>query len=262
MSRSIRYQNPVVYEHLASQYVAGVMTPLVRARTEALMSATPELRGAVESWANQFAQLQYQLPEESASPQLWDKIEQSITPVDSQKVAYTDEPHHWWDNLLLWRATGLTGIATSLLLALMYFAVPLTPTVEPIAVTSASNAPSYMAAMSAHGQSGDDTIRFVINAYEKTESHPSRIFVQWSQRHPRENQTTLHIWAEDVETGELSYIGVEPEKGQAMNLTKATWTAVSNSGRLIMTADANNPTVSNTLFSGPCVQLSDWRQTI
>lgn len=276
MSRSVRYQDPAICEHLASQYVAGVMTPLVRARTEKLINQTPALEKAVASWASRFSTLQDQLPVKVASKELWDKIDQTIAQTDGRPASALEQfsdKKHWWHNLFLWRITGIAGMATSFALAMLFVFLPApksidllaeAPVESPPTEVGVSGAPSYMAAMSRHTSADktEDIIRFVINAYAKTESSPSRLFVQWSKRHPRAAQQGMHIWAEDLETGALTYIGTEPETGGALALDKTTWAAVSNSGRLIMTEDANTPTASNTLFSGPCVQLTHWQQSV
>lgn len=155
---------------------------------------------------------------------------------------------------MLWQVTSIVGIASSFALALMLFVTPIN------APSSLNTAPNYMTAMSRHNDTSDN-IRFVINAYKKTENTPSTLFVQWSQREPRKNSDTLFIWAEDKDTGELSYIGSEPTKGEPWHLTKPSWQAISNSSRLIATRNPQQPSQTNIVFSGPCVQLTDWKQT-
>lgn len=274
MPRSVRYTHPIICEHLAGQYVAGVMSPLVRARTETLIKQTPELAKTVASWAERFAGLQTQLPEEPISRPMWESIDQKITLLDQSNTQdKTPQSVHWWHNLLLWRATGITGLATSFALAMLFIFSPAPAPIEvlvdvpvnaPVPNAVVNSPPSYMAAMSRQldADTTEDSIRFVINAYKKTDSAPSRLFVQWSERQPRQNTQALHLWAEDIETGALTYIGVEPAAGEPWALNKSTWAAVSNSGRLLMTADDDIPTVANTLFSGPCVQLGSWQQQV
>lgn len=251
---ALRYRNPVICEHLASQYVTGVMTPRVRSRLETLLDVTPELNRAVAFWSDQMAEIQFDLPEQTANDTLWNKIE-ALTPEKQNTRSNKDkETTSWWKNLLLWQTTGIIGTVSSLALALMLFIAPLNNT------PSLKTAPSYMAAMSRHNDTSDN-IRFVINAYKKTEDTPSTLFVQWSQREPRKNSDALFLWAEDKDTGELTYIGSEPTKGEPWHLTKPTWKAISNSSRLLVTRDQQQPTQTNTLFSGPCVQLTDWKQS-
>lgn len=258
-SPGLRYRNPKVCEHLASQYVTGVMTARVRARLEKILRVTPELNRAVAFWSDKMSEIQLTLPEHKASNKLWNTINKLTHEEKSHKSIKKNKS--WWKNLLLWQATGIAGVATSIALALLLFIAPLNSTFN----TTADNklvinlAPSYMAVMSKHNDSAD-TIHFVVNVYEKTENTPSTLFVQWSQRQPRENLQALFLWAEDKDTGALTYIGKEPAKGQAWNLNKPLWQAISNSSRLLVTENQQSPSQTKTLFSGPCVQLTNWNQ--
>jgi hypothetical protein len=256
-SPGLRYRNPTICAHLASQYVTGVMTPRVRIRLEKLLSVTPELNRAVAFWSDQMAEIQLELPEDNASDGLWSNIDK-LTP-DEKNHTNRKVNNSGWKNLLLWQATGIAGMATSIALALMLFIAPLNDTLNNIPAVNA--APSYMAAMSKHDDSAD-TIHFVINVYKKTERTPSTLFVQWSQRQPRETAQPLFLWAEDKDTGELTYIGKEPSKGESWDLNKPIWQTISNSSRLLVTQDQRLPSQSNTLFSGPCVQLSNWEKKV
>lgn len=261
MSRSVRYQNPVIQEHLAGQYVAGLMTPRVRARTEALQEKIPTLDQVIKQWADTLAVIPAQLPEVNPSPKSWAAIDQQLGLSEVPKQAATEKTS-WWQNLAFWRMTGIASLASCLCLAIA-FGLFVSQSNEKInLLATAPKTPNYMAAMSPN-QASDNTsdIRFVINAYEKTEKNPSRLFVQWSKNSPRKNKQRFHLWAEDRETGELTYIGEEPENGELWNLNKPTWTAVSNSGRLLATQNMHKPTKANTLFIGPCIQLNGWKNT-
>jgi len=252
-SPALRYRKPAICEHLASQYVTGVMTPRVRSRLEKLLSVTPELTRAVAFWSEKMAEIQLELPEQNTSDGLWNSINK-LTP-DTKNHANGKEKISRWKSLLLWQATGIAGMATSIALALLLFITPLNnkPAVQ--------SAPSYMAAMSKQNDLSD-TIHFVINVYKKTDSSPSALFVQWSQRQPRENSEPLFLWAEDKDTGELTYIGSEPSKGEPWELDKPIWQTISNSSRLLVTQDQQRPSQTNTLFSGPCVQLTSWEKKV
>jgi anti-sigma-K factor RskA len=255
-SASLRYRHPEICEYLASQYVAGSMTPLVRSRMESLIAMTPELNRAVASWSDQFSKLHYQFPEEQPSDNLWKAIDNQISHED---IARASKP--WWENLFVWQMSSVAGFVTSLAFAFFVFLSPGSFLEDGSVggIAEVRSTPSYVAVMSDHGES-DNGIRFVINAYKKTDSRPSQLFVQWSKRNPRENQQILYLWAEDKDTGQLTFIGVQPAKGEAWSLNKPSWQAVTNSKRLLMTSNQELPSNNNLVFSGPCIQLSDWGQ--
>ncbi len=255
MSRCLRYRNTIICEHLAGQYVAGTMTPRVRSRMESLLVSTPELDRAVAFWADELSVVHEQLPPAVApSTDIWQKIDSKITSTESssQTTEQKTDANGWWQDLWVWKTASMAGMVTSLALALALFF----PTENAVQPTIAGA--NYIAAMSAHNQSTTD-IQFVISAYKKQPNNPSRLHVQWSQRHPQSDKTPLHLWAEDKDSGELTYIGLQPSPEQAWDLTKPSWLAIANSSRLLMTSDKQLPNQQNTRFSGPCVQLTEWK---
>ncbi len=237
MSNAMRYRNPVICEHLASQYVAGAMSDLTQMRMTKLLAVVPELERAVAQWSDALTSVHERLPEKTPAKSTWKQIEARIS---------SPKPSSSWPQLLLWKIAGLAGLATSLVLAtLLVFSTP-----------DHSGGPNYLATMSTGGQN----VEFIISAYKMTEDLPSRLHVQWSKHHPRTVTKPLHLWAEDRTTGALTYIGVEPGTNTQWALSPPHWKAISNSGRLYMTTNEQQPDASNTVFSGPCIQLGDWAQ--
>ncbi len=256
MSSCLRYRNPIICEHVAGQYVLGTMTPRVKARAEKLRQTVPELDRAISFWSDELSVIhQCGKPEAIPSANVWQQIEKHIELGEDQQKTKTRSTQAipWWQNLSVWKTTSFLGMATSFALALVLLTSVQQP-IKPLATGA-----SYVAAMSAHNQAGAD-IQFIISAYKKQEGIPSRLQVQWSENHPRTNKVALHLWAEDKDTGQLTYIGLEPSSGTVWDLTKPTWLAVSNSSRLLMTTSNEQPDQQNTLFSGPCIQLKEWQQ--
>lgn len=260
MSGSLRYKDPVICEHLASQYVMSVMTPRVRARIESLRQEVAELDEAIVCWSEHMAEINVNLPEKQPSNQVWKRIESIIAPPLIKSDYEEKRKSSLWDSLRFWRWTGIgTSIATFALVLALSIGTSKPNIVAPMI----GSAPNYTAVMSpmVDGVKNSDDIRFVVNVYQKTATEPSRLFIQWSERKPRVNAISMHVWAEDQSTGEMTYIGVEPNDAKTLSLNKATWTAVSNSSNLFFTNDTNKPNTANTLFSGPCIQLGSWKKS-
>ena len=257
MSGSLRYKNPIICDHLAGQYIAGVMSPQVRSRVEALRLTVPELNKAIIDWSEHFSPIHDSLVEKTPHINTWNKIESAL--FDVQILA---EPNiSLWQSLRFWQFTGLGASFASVVFAVMLFVSPSLPIT---AVPLVSSTPSYMAVMSSTSEEAIEKsdIRFVVNVYQKTDTDPSRLFIQWSERQPRSMKANMHLWAKDRETGVLSYIGVEPNGASPWNLEKLTWQAISNSSELFFTNTAEQPSARNTLFSGPCIQLGSWKQNL
>ncbi|MDE8603081.1 hypothetical protein M3I01_009100 [Marinomonas sp. RSW2] len=254
MSGSLRYEKPTVCEHLASQYVMSVMTPLVKSRIESLRLNVPELDEAIIRWSERAVTFHENLPEKQPSSHVWKRIERSIFP-PSRKIKANKS---WLSSLIFWQVTGVGASLVSLILVVTLSTGLSKPDMS---LPLISSTPSYTAVMSSNsnGVRESDDIRFVVNVYQKTEAAPSRLFIQWSQRKPRVNNTSMHVWAENQNTGELTYIGVESNESKVLALNKITWLAVSNSSHLIFTKNESKPTENNTLFSGPCIQLGSWK---
>ena len=256
MSRCVRYQNPVICEYLASQYVAGQMTPRVRRRLQTLIETTPELDRAIARWADSFVEVHEHLPAIDTtidSESTWQHIEDQLNL--SSEVNHKSSSPNFWDQLFVWRiTTGIGAFASFALAFILWFSVPTTVIQQPLV-----GGPSYLANMTSHGDNADN-IQFVISAYKKNDSMPaSRLHVQWSQAHAGQPERELHLWAEDKDSGQLTYIGIQPPKDEAWNLTKPGWKAIANSRRLLMTGNNQVPTDNNTIFSGLCLQLKAWK---
>lgn len=253
MSRCLRYKNAVICEHLARQYVVGVMTPRVRKRVETLRLSNPELDQAIISWSESFSAIHEVLPEQQPQFKTWGEIENKLF----KQIETNNVKTSLWQNLRFWQFTGVGASLASIVFAIMLFVLPSQPVTNNALV---STTPSYTAVMSPVANKND--IRFVVNAYQKTEAAPSRLYIQWSQRQPRTLNTHMHLWAKDKETEQLTYIGVEPSGDSTWDLKKPAWLAVANSSELIFTATKTTPTVQNTLFHGPCIQLSSWKHNL
>ena len=259
MSRYLRYQHPDICQHLAGQYVAGVMTSRVKARTESLRQTQPELDRAIAYWSDQFSTLDQQLNESQltslTNDQLWNNIQSTLSlaskPLASKESSPADKYSSMWNQVSTWQwLSGISAFASVVLAVMLWLAVPLTQT------TIAG--PSYLASMAAHGDPAN-TVKFIISAYKTDKNKPSQLHIQWSQRQTKVSHPPLHLWAEDKDTGQLSYIGLQPESNEAWNLSKPSWKAIANSHRLLMTVNNQPPTDTNTVFSGLCLQLKQWK---
>ncbi len=250
MSSCLRYQNPVIYRYRAAQYVAGNMTQRVRSRIEVLIQSVPELEREISHCADHFSPIHEYLPVQTITPerkeQLWHAIEKQLP----QTVGENNQP--WWETVLPWKiCSGITAFAALVLAVMLWTGT--------VVEQHGLSGPAYLANMSAHDDPAMQT-QFVVSAYSKHEDQPSRLHIQWTKNHAGTHEEKLHIWTEERETGKLSYIGVQPPKGQSWDLTKPKWQAITNSHRLLVTSNNQAPTDNNIIFSGLCLQLKAWKK--
>ncbi len=268
MSRCLRYQNPQIYEHLASQYVAGMLTDKVRARIETLVKTVPELDRAIAHWSDGFSELHHHMQAPDMQTEnlagIWAGIEQQTEALQAKPInnAENEEKKGFFSQLFVWQMAAMSGALASMVLAVMLWISPVDQSQLPeqLAQNGATAGPDYLANMALHGD-GKQGVQFIISAYVKNAQEPSRLYIQWPKNQTRSTTVShknLHLWAEDKDSGELVYIGVQPENKEQWDLTKSTWTAITKSARLIMSED-KTITEQNIVFSGPCLQLSNWK---
>ena len=113
-------------EPLAGEYVLGTLSAASRAGVEARMVNDAALRTAVEQWQEKLAPLHALVEPVEPSPQLWTRIESSVSELAvareaSAASARSIQPDattiaNWWNNLRLWRGLAASGFATTVLM--------------------------------------------------------------------------------------------------------------------------------------------------
>ncbi len=113
-------------QHLAGEYVLGTLSAASRAGVEARMANDAALRTAVEQWQEKLAPLHALVEPVEPSPQLWSRIESSVTAQAAATKASalstrTVQPDvtpisTWWNNLRLWRGLAASGLAATVLM--------------------------------------------------------------------------------------------------------------------------------------------------
>ncbi|WLQ17027.1 hypothetical protein O5O45_13995 [Hahella aquimaris] len=253
MSRSMRYKNATVCDHLASQYVAGAMSARVRRRMETLMRDYREMDTAVAYWSDLMTPMQDRLPPQQPPVDLWAKIDAATAPVakpqtarTQAQVAKTSWLASFWENLAMWRFSAMAGTAASVV-----FAVALLWNVMGGAPGRGAD---YMAPMSRNGE-----VALVISAYKGEEPGTSELVTQWSKRFQDKPSGPLHLWAEKMDDHSLVYLGQIDSGKENWTLTSAEWKVIANSSRLLINDNPSTLDVAAVTFEGPCVQLNAWK---
>jgi anti-sigma-K factor RskA len=131
------YSRPELADRLAAEYVAGTLRGPARQRFETLLSAHPNLRGAVRAWQDRLMPLTLAIEPQQPSPAVWKRIEQRIGPAASSTQASGSIGS--WRQLAFWR--GLAGLASTAAVVLaVVLAVP-QPAQPPIVVVLGPAAP-------------------------------------------------------------------------------------------------------------------------
>jgi anti-sigma-K factor RskA len=100
---------------LAGEYVLGTLSASARRAVEQRLGSEPALRQAIASWEAKLHPLVETVEPMAPSPQLWARIEASISP--AQVASHRAGAARWWDNLRLWRGLAGVGFAAAALMA-------------------------------------------------------------------------------------------------------------------------------------------------
>ena len=111
-------QQPGTLDALAGEYVLGTLPAAQRAEVDRRLPDDPALRAAVDAWEQRLFTLTELAEPRTPSPQLWARIERSLTPASAATRT------SWWNLLPLWRGLAASGLAAALVMALALLAGP------------------------------------------------------------------------------------------------------------------------------------------
>ncbi len=254
MSECLRYQHPEVCEHLAAQYVAGHLSPLVRRRMEKLLRITPPLRQAVAEWSESLAPIHNDVPPMQVPDQTWESLQNRLFVPTTDKTSAIESNGIVSAAVNLWKWLGLGSALASLML--LVFVIT-----QPANTDWKARGADYLAPMQAATSTSAEDVVFVISGYQGEAPGESFLTLQWSKNAAPAPKQELHLWAEDRETHAFTYLGTLPEPGSAWSLPKQGWQALINSSRLLVNTNSGQLDPGQLVFQGPCLQLKEWAQS-
>jgi len=229
-----RYSNPKLLEHLASHYVLGNLTTLVRNRVERLAKELPELREQITMWQIRFESM-HQAPSKQPPKIVWQNLQKQLNSPKVESKSTISEII----NQYLWKCTS----AIMAFALVVFISMPAVEHQNPIL--------GYTASMNNENK---DT-QFVINIYKDTQASNTFIKFLMNQRLEDENLEGT-LWAKGFDNDELVEIGNINTLMNHQVLTKAQWGLIKSSKELVVTKTIDP--ASDRIFEGICVQLGDW----
>jgi len=124
---------------LAGEYVLGTLALADRRRVEQALAHDADLRAAVQAWEARLQPLSILAEPAAPSPQLWARVEASLSAMRKPAPAVT--PQRWWDSLNFWRSLAAAGFA----------AAAITAVVPRLQAPGPAPAPRYMVVLAAPG---------------------------------------------------------------------------------------------------------------
>ena len=140
----MNYDDPLLRQQLAGEYVLGTLRGRARRRFERLLLADPALRDLVEDWEMKLNPLVESMAPVEPPERVWRRIRARIA------LARTEAPG-WWNRLALWRALAATAVLAVVALGIQLARLPASAVESPptrVAVlTGAQGQPAWLLAV-------------------------------------------------------------------------------------------------------------------
>lgn len=261
LSNSKRYQNQVVIDHLASNYVLGTLSEPARKRTQklCLLSQHRGLSERIIYWENKLSPLNEHVPELVPVPQVWRNIEGVISPGSTNSVSKVQvtEQKSSSGKASIWHLFGfpLSHFVTafSLLLAVFLGFTHIQET-DPLGTLS------YVAVMT------DDNEKPQVVAATYGESQT--LLLDILDLPDIDSEESYELWVTSKTDRQARSLGVIPTGADSFSreLTVAEWRLIKDSDSLLITVEelggsAIGSPMGDTISKGLCIRLSAWQET-
>ena len=261
LSYSKRYQDQVVIDHLASNYVLGTLSETVRKRTQKLCQL-PQNRTLSERiiyWENKLSSLIDDVPELAPKTQIWEQIEGSISSGGIRSEAAvtgikTREVDH---KTSVWSFFGFPishfVTAFSLLLA-VFLGISHIQETEPLGTLS------YVAVMT------DDNEKPQVVAATYGESQT--LLLDILDLPDIDSEESYELWVTSKTDRQTRSLGIIPSGIDSFSreLTIAEWRLIKDSDSLLITVEEAGGSsigspMGDMISKGLCIRLSAWQET-
>ena len=106
-----RYHNKIILEHLAHQYVLGLLISQVSSRIEKLLLTNQALEQRITYWQDRFSSFDKQTAELEPKVQTWQNIKQTFEPQIKNIATASEKPTHFWS----WLSLSINQVTSALL---------------------------------------------------------------------------------------------------------------------------------------------------
>lgn len=268
----MRYTDPALLEHLASQYVLGTLQGGARRRFERLQLDRIDIRMQVATWEMRLGQMAQSIPPQQVSPNLWPAISArtqpftaqttpragAVSPSKAQPTAsglwgWLKPAGSWWKPA----GFGLGGLTAGLLAATaVFFTVPtLFITSDQIALRTGEKLPQSYVGLLTDAQGNG---KLLVSSLRQGKTMTIKVIGPITA--PAAGR--LVMWAvpsDPAKNGPAFILGNVPTTGSAVSqLPDTSEKLLSKVSKLIVTVETEpNPTQpSGTLvYSGNCAKL-------
>lgn len=241
-----RYQLPEVVNHLASQYVLGTLTPVVRNRTEKLRREYAEIDERILYWETTLFPLDAATEEVAPQAQTWESLQQQLFP--EQAAPRSVSIVEWFQTHFYQLTSGLS-LAVVALISMLWWQQP----------SEQTEALSYLAVM----QNAQQEPQMVATTYGE-----SRTLALELLHSPNLNDDEgLELWVTSKTDKQVRSLGVLPKGQQVISreLTEAEWRLIKDSEYLLLTREESGGSpigepMGELISKGLCIRMAGWQE--
>lgn len=239
-----RYRNSVLVNHLAMNYVLGLLPSRVQQRVQHLRMHVAELQQRIVYWEQHFAELDQHVEDIAPLPDTWAKITQRIWPDSHKSVA----AESGWRRWLAWRWQG-AAVCSFLLASVLAIWLVMMP--EPAKL-------SYVAVL----ENSQHQAQLVATLYGK-----QQLVLNILSPQTLATGQQAHLWVTSKTDQSVHHLGVVPvaQKWFKRELSTAEWQLIKDSDELWVTFEPSSDAVpvkpsGEIVARGLCVQLIPWKE--
>ena len=126
----MRYTDPKLLDHLASNYVLGTLAGGARRRFEKLMNDRYDVRAIVMQWNERLSKMAVSIPDEVPSPNVWSAIERatkpSLNPSKNKVGEASSKSKFGFPSIVSWLGGAAIGLSSALSVVLFFPSVIVT----------------------------------------------------------------------------------------------------------------------------------------
>ncbi|MBL4910457.1 MAG: anti-sigma factor [Alteromonadaceae bacterium] len=214
-----RYNNQTIIEHLANQYVLGLLTTKTRMRVEKLSNTNQALEEKIIYWQQRFSHFDTQTAELAPKAQTWQHIEEKLNPVEKNETKTTIRKSFWSWLALPKLATAMAIITITVLSYFVFKPFNADDPLSYVAVLTDKNQQAQLVA-STYGESK----KLIINVINSPKIN---------------NNQDLEIWVISKTDLQARSLGIIPRKTPLIQkqLNNAQWRLIKDSDSLIVTVE-------------------------
>jgi anti-sigma-K factor RskA len=267
-NKAARYQQTNVVDHLASQFVLGTLTPLVRLRVISLCKHNEALENRINFWQEKLVVIDHKTVKLPPHDDSWSVITQAlgmeadvnletikVDPLQNVKQSFLSKVTNWWsDNIF---SSPVFSVPTYRLSAAFSLVVLVMATLIVNPFSNSAEQLSYVAVLT--DQKG--SAHLVASTYGDSK----KLVVNVINIPDIDIEQSLELWVVSKTDAQARSLGVIPQ-GKSLieqQLTQAQWRLIKDSESLIVTMEeAGGSPIgepSEMIVSrGLCVRLQEW----